>query len=111
MHHQINQIANDLNNTNMKELGNVWVLLIESNVDGDIIISTSICATIERAKKELADFKKSIFTDEYSRFKSDSENKTREVFEIEETETSFYINDPCDDYYHNVRIYEQDIHE
>lgn len=87
----------------------VWAVIFESSVDGDIYTDVNLFTTREKAKKCLEDFKKDIFTSDASKFKCESEEEAREEFEIEETETSFYINDPCDDYYHDVHIYEQEI--
>ena len=82
----------------------------ESNVDGEIIINSVPCATLEAARKVLQDEKDTILQDSphYDHY---TPEELEEEFEIEEDDDRWYINDPCDDYYEDIKIIEKNIVE
>lgn len=86
----------------------MWVLTQESNIDGEIHIGVVPCESEEIAKKQLAREKKWVLNEShhYSGF---SKDEFEEAFEVEETEYRFYINDPCDDYYEEIKIDEYEV--
>jgi hypothetical protein len=85
----------------------IWIVLQESNVDGELIINATPCESLGLAKEVLKEEKEYILNESfhYSRM-SDEDMKE---MEIEETDTSYYINDPCDDYYEDIKIIEKNI--
>lgn len=85
----------------------IWIVLQESNVDGELIIDATPCESLELAKEVLKEEKEYILNESfhYSRM-SDEDMKE---MEIEESDTSYYINDPCDDYYEDIKIIEKTI--
>lgn len=91
-------------------LQKVWIVQQESNVDGEIIINSVPCATLEAARKVLQDEKDTILQDSphYDHY---TPEELEEEFEIEEDDDSWYINDPCDDYYEDIKIIEKNIVE
>ena len=87
----------------------VWIVLQESNVDGEILINVVPCESLEVAKKVLSDEKELILNDSYHFGKINNTDVDIAEFEIEESDTSFYINDPCDDYYEDIKILEKEV--
>ena len=85
-----------------KKLVRVWIVQQESNVDGEIIINSVPCASLEAARKVLRDEKYTILHKSHH-FGNLTDDDMAEM-EIEEDEISFYINDPCDDYYEDIKI-------
>ena len=91
----------------IKNMDKIWIVLQESNVDGELIIDATPCESLELAKEVLKEEKEYILNESfhYSRM-SDEDMKE---MEIEESDTSYYINDPCDDYYEDIKIIEKTI--
>jgi len=85
----------------------IWIVLQESNVDGEIIIAATPCENLKVAKEVLEEEKEYILNESlhYARM-SDEDMKE---MEIEETDTRYYINDPYDDYYEDIKIIEKTI--
>ena len=83
-------------------LQRVWIVLQESCVDGEIIVNAVPCASLKAAKKVLQDEKNTILHE--SHHFSNMTDDDMEEMEIEEDEVSFYINDPFDDYYEDIKI-------
>ena len=85
----------------------IWIVLQESNVDGELIIAATPCESLELAKEVLEEEKEYVLNESfhYSRM-SDEDMKE---MEIEETDTRYYINDPYDDYYEDIKIIEKKI--
>ena len=80
----------------------VWIVLQESCVDGEIIVNAVPCASLKAAKKVLQDEKNTILHETHH-FGNMTDDDMAEM-EVEEDEESFYINDPFDDYYENIKI-------
>ena len=80
----------------------IYILILESCIDGEVFFDVKPFSTIDLAKKEIEN-QKQLLSENHLKF-SDWKNSE---FEIEETETSFYINDPYDDYYENYYIQEK----
>lgn len=80
----------------------VWIVLQESCVDGEIIVNAVPCASLKAAKKVLQDEKNTILHETHH-FGNMTDDDMSEM-EVEEDEESFYINDPFDDYYENIKI-------
>lgn len=81
-----------------------YIVLQESNVDGELIINPVPCMSMEAAKKVLADEKRTILRESYH-----FGGRDLDEFEVEEDDEHFYINDPSDDYYENIKIIEKNI--
>lgn len=84
-----------------------YLVVQESNVDGDILVNVVPCASLGIAKRVLRDEKELILNDSYHFGKINNTDVDIAEFEIEESDTSFYINDPCDDYYEDIKIVER----
>jgi len=87
----------------------VWIVQQESNVDGEIIINSVPCASLEAARKVLQDEKNTILH-ESNHFSNMADDDMAEM-EVEEDSDSFYINDPFDDYYEDIKIVEKEVVE
>ena len=85
----------------------VWIVLQESCVDGEIIVNPVPCASLKVAKKALQDEKNTILHE--SHHFGNMTDDDRAEMEIEEDEVSFYINDPFDDYYEDIKIIEKEV--
>jgi len=82
----------------------IFLLIQESNVDGEILINVTPCTTIEIARKLM---KQEVFTllnesIHYSGF-------SKGYFIIEETKDYYFIKDKNDDYYEYLKIDEKEI--
>lgn len=84
----------------------IYILVQESNVDGNVFFNVTPCKTKKTAKELLKEEKERIFNDGHFSKNNNTEEDMLE-YEVEETETKFYINDPCDDYYEDVYIVER----
>ena len=84
----------------------IWIVLQESNVDGELLIDATPCESLELAKEVLKEEKEYVLKE--SHFSRLSDDDMKEM-EIEETDTSYYIDDPCDDYYEDIKIIEKTI--
>ena len=89
-------------------LTKVYILLQESNVDGEIYINATPCASLEAARRAM---KQEVFTilHESLHYSGYCDSEFEESFEIEQSEDSYYINDLSDDYYEDLKIIEKDI--
>ena len=85
----------------------IWIVLQESNVDGELIIDATPCESLKLAKEVLKEEKEYILNESFH-FSRMSDSDMEEM-EIEESDTSYYINDPCDDYYEDIKIIEKTI--
>lgn len=85
-------------------LQKVFVVVQESNDDGEILFDCKVCRDKETAKRVLK-AKKDFILNENGHFSKGEE----EDFEVETTDSSFYINDPSDDYYEDIQIWEENI--
>jgi hypothetical protein len=87
-------------------LTKTYLVIQESNIDGEILINVVPCASLEIAKRVLRDEKDTILEESYH-FSNLTEDDM-EYIDMEETDTSFYISD-SDDYYEDIKIVEKDI--
>ena len=85
----------------------IWIVLQESNVDGEIIIAATPCENLKVAKEVLEEEKEYILNESFHYARMSDEDMKE--MEIEETDTSYYINDPYDDYYEDIKIIEKTI--
>ena len=83
-------------------LQRIYMVIQESNVDGEILFNAVPCTSMETAKAVLAQEKHTILHESHH-FSNLTEDDMEEM-EVEEDEERFYINDPCDDYYEDIRI-------
>ena len=81
----------------------IFIVLQESNVDGVIIINAVPCASLNLARKVLKEEKETILNESFH-YMGRTKKELEEDFEIEETKDSWYINDPYDDYYEDIKI-------
>lgn len=86
----------------------IFLLIQESNVDGEILINVTPCATIEIARKLM---KQEVFTllNESIHYSGFSDSKLKGYFIIEETKDYYFIKDKNDDYYEYLKIDEKEI--
>lgn len=90
-------------------LQKVWIVQQESDVDGEIIINSVPCASLEVARKVLQGEKNTILRE--SHHFGNMTDDDRAEMEVEEDSDNFFINDPCDDYYEDIKIIEKNIVE
>lgn len=83
----------------------IWLVTQESNVDGEIMFNVVPCVSEETAKKVMQDEIRMLLNE--SHFISFIDRP--DDFILEQTETSYYIEDTCDDYYEDIRIEEKEI--
>jgi hypothetical protein len=84
----------------------IYLVIQESNVDGEIYINVVPCSSLEVAQKVMTEEKNTILNESphYKDYKDCPED-----YEIEETETHIYIDSLYDDYYENIYIQEKEI--
>lgn len=87
----------------------IYNVIQESNVDGEIFINVTPCVSEELAKKILKENKETILNESYHFGKDKNSDDDYEYFDIEDTETAFYINDSCDNYYEYIKIEEKEL--
>ena len=83
-------------------LQRAYMVIQESNVDGEILFNAVPCTSMETAKAVLAQEKATILHESHH-FGNLTEDDM-ECMEVEEDEERFYINDTTDDYYEDIRI-------
>lgn len=84
----------------------IYLVIQESNVDGEIYINVVPCSSLEVAKKVMAEEKNTILN-ESPRYKNYKEHP--EEYQFEEDEESVFINVLDDEYYENIYIQEKEI--
>ena len=83
----------------------IWLVTQESNVDGEIMFNVVPCISEETAKKVMQDEIKTLLNESHFIAFIDRPDD----FILEQTETSYYIEDTCDDYYEDINIEEKQI--
>lgn len=83
----------------------IWLVTQESNVDGEIMFNVVPCVSEETAKKVMQDEIKTLLNESHFIAFIDRPDD----FILEQTETSYYIEDTCDDYYEDINIEEKRI--
>lgn len=91
-------------------MAKIFIVLQESNVDGELLINAVPCASLKLARKVLKEEKETILNESFH-YMGRTKKELKEDFEIEETKNSWYINDPCDDYYEDINIIEKELVE
>lgn len=88
----------------------IYLMLQESNVDGEILINIVPCSTMEKAKEVLEEEKNTILNESYH-FSGRTPEELKEDFYVDEEEdgTYWYINDESDDYYEELKIVEKEV--
>lgn len=86
----------------------VFILIQESNCDGEILFNVTPCEDKETARK-LMNEEVSRLLNESHHYSGYCDSEFEESFEIEKTEDSYYINDMTDDYYEDLKIIEKEI--
>jgi hypothetical protein len=87
----------------------IWIVVEESNIDGELMINATPCKTSEVAKRVLSEKKDFILNKSRHFGKENNTEEDIECFEIDERNTSFYIEDTTDDFYEDIRIMERDL--
>lgn len=93
----------------------VYIVLQESNCDGQILIEVTPCADLETAKKTMQDEINTLLTEsnKYSGLDLDEIEKEQEDgdcdYTLERNDTSFYLSCNYDDYYEHISIMEKEI--
>jgi hypothetical protein len=88
-------------------LQKVYNVVQESNVDGELIINATPCRTLEAAQKVMSDEIHTIMTESHHFGWCKNLSTLEEEYEVEKDDTSFYLNDPSDDYYEDIKIEEK----
>lgn len=84
----------------------IYLVVQESNVDGELFFNAVPCASLEIARKVMQEEKETILKEGY-RYKDFEE--CPEDYQFEEDEDSVYINILYDDYYEEIHIEEKEI--
>lgn len=82
----------------------IYVLCLESNVDGNITFEVYPYSTLELAREALASVKKDLLNESIHFGGVDLQS---DDYEVVDNEYRFYINDLCDDYYEDYKIKEK----
>jgi hypothetical protein len=87
----------------------IYLVQQESNVDAEILFNVVPCSTLDKAKEVLEEEKNTILKE--SHHFSNLTNDDLNELEIKENEdgTYWFINDPYDDYYEEIKIIEKEI--
>lgn len=83
----------------------IWLVTQESKVDGQIMFNVVPCISEETAKQVMQKEIETLINE--SHFISFIDRP--DDFILEQTETSYYIEDTCDDYYEDINIEEKAI--
>ena len=95
-----------------KDKERIYLVYLESNVDGNYNFSAVPCRTLETAKKVLKQEKElALRESEHWSVWNSIEEMLEEGIEVEDGEDEFYINDPSDDYYEDYCIVEKEIED
>ena len=84
-------------------LQKVYIVQQESNVDGEVLFNAVPCVSEETAKKLMQDKIRTLLNESHFIAFIDRPDD----FILEQTETSYYIGDTCDDYYEDIQIVEK----
>ena len=84
----------------------IWIVTQESNVDGEILFNVTPCETEEVARKVFGQLKEETLSNGHF---MDYEEKTDEYEVYTDNDHEFYIDDPYDDYYELIRVYEKEV--
>ena len=82
----------------------IYILCMESNVDGNITFEVYPYSTLELARESLASVKKELL-DESKHF--NGADLQSDEYEVVDKEDRFFINDHFDDYYEDYYIKEK----
>ena len=88
-------------------LQKMFIVVQESSVDGEIIVNATPCRTLESAKQVMLDEINMIARESHHFGWCKNIQTLKRKYKVEETDTSFYLNDPCDDYYEYIKIEEK----
>ena len=95
----------------------VFLLIQESNVDGEILINVTPCSTVEKAREAMQSEINTLTTEsnaykgidlEEVALAQDNDNNDC-GFTLEQTENSFYLSCDYDDYYEYLKIEEKEV--
>ena len=93
-------------------MNKVFILLQESNCDGEILINTTPCVDLETAKREMQKEINTLLTEskKYKGLDLDAiEGDPDADYVLERDETSFYLSCNYDDYYEHLTIEEKEV--
>lgn len=88
----------------------VWMVYLESNVDGEIMFEAVPCASLKRARKVLQE-EKDWLLKESNHFGHYQPEDFKETFIVEEDKDRFFVHDPSDDYWEDYKIVKKKILE
>lgn len=88
----------------------IWIVNLESCVDGEIFFHAVPCKDEKTAKEVLKKEKENIFK-ECIHYKDLTDDDIKEYFSVEEDENSYSIYDNTDSYYECYSIEEADVLE
>jgi hypothetical protein len=88
-------------------LQKIYIVKQESNVDGELLFNATPCRTLEAAQKVMSDEIRTIMTESHHFGWCKNLSTLEKEYEVEKDDTSFYLNDPSDDYYEDIKIEEK----
>lgn len=86
----------------------VFILIQESNCDGEILFNVTPCEDKETARKLMNEEVSRILNESYH-YSGYCDSEFEESFDIDKTEDSYFIYDRTDDYYEDLKIVEKKI--
>lgn len=89
---------------------NVWMVYLESNVDGEIMFEAVPCANLKTARKILQ-AEKDWLLKESNHFGHYQPEEFKESFIVQEDKDRFFVQDSSDDYWEDYKIVKKKILE
>lgn len=86
----------------------IFIVLLESNIDGEVYFDAVPCATKEKAIEVLRNEKEWVLKESHH-FSQFSEDELKEYCDIVDEEEHFFITDNSDDYYEDYQITEKEV--
>lgn len=89
----------------------IYLVYLESNVDGEYIFTAVPCKTLKKAKEVLKKERDFILSESHhwSAWDSIEDMKEEGIEVVYDTPEHFYINDPSDSYYEDYKIEKKEI--
>lgn len=86
----------------------VWIVRLESNVDGELMFDAIPCSSLKAARKVLQEQKEYILKESHH-YTGFSSEEFEECFNVEESKDRYFISDAYDDYWEDYDIIKKKI--